>query len=243
MNSKGLGRILIIIFVLLMILVGTYLYMDMRRSIKLHATYNYPTLLARDEIISPLIDQNEVIESSKSAQIQPPEGWQSYTNSIDGYSFLYPSDWHVLTCSNGYYQGNVHISSKPIEEKKCVGEKMEDVVQAEISIFASYDRSVDKILESARQEMGFIADFLEKSTEINGKTYHQMLFKLKIIPPWLIPSTVGVTTFIEVPERQEIINVALTGLDDDSQNADIYRQVIYSFKILDTPKPVDYPKF
>jgi len=242
MNQRGLGNILTTVVIFLLILVGVYFYMGMRHPIKLHTVYNYSPLLSQVKEVASPTDQNGEVESTKSSQIQAPEGWKIYTHPIDGYSFLYPNDWHLLACSNGYYEGNIHISPKPIEDKKCVAENMEEAAQAEISMYALYDTSVTQQLQMARKDAGFIADFLEKSTEINGRTYPQMLYKLKIIPPWAIPATAGVTTYIEVPERQQTINVGRAGLDDDSESADIYRQVISTFEILDTLKPTNYPK-
>lgn len=223
-------------------IVGIYFYMDMRHPIKQHSVYTYSPLLIQEREAAPLLDEVKKVEGPKTLQLEAPEGWKIYTNSIDGYSLLYPESWHILVCSNGYYEGNVNLSSKPIENLKCVAETMDEAAQPEISISTSCDTSVGQFVETARRDAGFIAEFIEKSTEINGKTYPQMLTKLKIIPPWFIPSTTGVTTFVEISERQKIVSFGMAGLDDDSENANVYRQIISSLKILDTPKPENCPK-
>lgn len=242
-TQKGFAPILLIILVSVTLgIVGIYLY-DKTYPIKQYSTYTYAPL--RKTIVTAsgarLTDgQTQTIESSVSAVEKLDQEWVEYTNQIDGYSFLYPKNWHLKECSNGKYMGNISLSPSSMDRKQCVAETREEAIEPLISVFAVSDMTVEQLIEDARSSMGLIADFIEKTTEINSKPYKQMLSKLKIIPPWAIPSTTGVTTFIEVPERKQVINIGLAGLDDDSKNANIYRQIILSFKTADTQSEAVY---
>ncbi len=225
-TQRGFIPILLILVIAALLGVGI-VFLNKSNQAKTHAAYTYPeirTMAASDK-------KQDVIEASATGKIA--EGWIEYKNTLDGYSFLYPDTWHIRECSNGVYLGNISLSPYEIEKTECVSDRPPTKESTPvISLFVTSHKTVDEILKEANEQIIGFMDFIERSSEINGKNYRGMLIKLKIIPPWFVPSTTAVTTFIELPERNQVIDIGLVGPDDDSENANIYRRIISSFAFL-----------
>lgn len=231
-------RYLVYVFLGLILLIGGLYLLNQPRGVLTYSEYSYPSFGSSAETDKNPI-QSTTIESSKSAESEPSLEWETYVNNLHGYSFRYPKGWSLKECGDQSYGIlNLYLDPKPIEE--CNSESFPPKVPV-ISISDTGGESADEILLSARRDMGQIAHFIEKSSKINEKTYRQYLFQLKIIPPFLLPSSTGVGTFIEHSQREQVVIIGLVGLDDGEQG-DIYRQIISSFNFIDKqPAPSGDP--
>lgn len=224
---KILGSIVLILLVVLAISVGYHQFAI--NEISTTKQYSYSPRLASSQ------DETQKTEASITAEIEAAKNdieWITYTQPDDGYSFLYPKDWYIKACSNGYYPGNLYLDPEPLEDE-CVSEHPPKNSPL-ISIFALKDKSVDQIIEETEKELPSIAfDFIHKKAVINDKEYKQTVFLIKLLPPGFIISTTGVNTYVDFQDKNQVILVGLEGLDDNRKEADIYRQIISSLKKLD----------
>lgn len=225
---KILGSVVLILLVVLAVLLGyRQIVVNEIAAIK---QYSYSPILVATQ------NETQQTESSVSTEIKADENdieWISYIQPDDKYSFLYPKDWYIQACSNGYYSGNLHLDPEPLEDE-CISVNPPQNFPL-ISIFATKDKSVDQIVEETEKQLPSIAfDFIHKKAIINDKEYKQTVFLIKLLPPGIIDvPTIGVSTYVDFPDKNQVVLVSLGGLDDDSKEADIYRQVISSIEKLD----------
>lgn len=185
---------------------------------------------------SPSGRQNQIQEEAtigaEMKRVEPEGDWVIYTQPEDGYSFLYPKEWFMRACSNGNYNGNLGLDPEPLDDP-CISDSPPKNFQL-VSLFARQGNTVDELIKEAKDDIPLIFfDVLEKKTVIDNKEYKQLVLIMKFIPAFFegvpIP-TKSVITYLDFPEKNQVILAGLGALDDDSKEADIYRKIVSSIK-------------
>lgn len=227
---------LILIISLILFLAFSLFYNKIAIS-QISTTKQYSYNLASKVDTTNQIDQivEEATASEDIQTIQLAESWITYTQPEDGYSFFYPKNWFLRTCSNGNYDGNLGLSDHPLNDP-CISDSPPKSIPL-ISLFAQEGKTVEELVEEAKKDLpSLFFEVAEKKTDIDNKEYKQLVLILKFIPAFFegtpIP-TKSVLTYVDFPEKNQVIIVGFNALDDTSKNADIYRQIISSIKKVD----------
>src|SRR3989344_4330931 len=128
-KQKGVVEVVLVLAVVVLAVGGYFLYQN-NSQIELYTKYDYPPL-QKGAIVAQGSNKGNLLEthenkSSFDVVEERDSEWVEYENKYDGYSFMYPKSWYLLECSNGDYLGNVHLSSKSFEGKKCIAETREE---------------------------------------------------------------------------------------------------------------------
>lgn len=221
MNQKGLVPIVILVVVALIIGVGVVKFSSQHNT-----TNNLFTAGSKLFESTPSSVENTI----DSALVDETKDWSIYVNSKDKYSFKYPKDWYVKACGYGQFEGsNIFLNDKPLKDDYCLPSESPPTEIAKVSLALSLESSVEDAVKEATKMANIAIDVHPAKTNIGGKEYTQIIFHIKLVPPFFEFSwSDSTTTLVPVPEINKILTVGLTGKDDGDKDSQIYRKIISS---------------